>query len=319
MLNISDAPEYTISSFSETVISGSSFEEDTSLDPPKPRVNFAHMPSYVPPAYEEEAALFESTAVPRIRVPAFTSVFNIAATAIEARRKKSISSQRDFLEDEARVEPEALFDAIIRIRLPPSQFIGVLPGGSKEQDLFDHSAAPIIRLPSIASGVQTKVTPPEACKTTSVSYHHSSPEAEARAKHENDLFDQIIRVHFPTPQYIDIAATVEDENEVFTHTSAPIIRLPSFTSGFHTEATASAARKAIAISSSRHFPEDMARQGPEDLFDGVIHICFPSTAAAPVEGKGCLRLMIIKTKRQILFPRPPLLRTHKLPHLRSSG
>lgn len=281
---MSCSSEYTGSNFSETVISDSALFDNTLLDQSKPRVKFPPASPYVSPTYEEEAVLFQSADAPRIRLPLFTPVFNIAATATPARQKLTISSKRDFPEDEARVEPEELFDGIIRICLHPRQHNDVSPTAEEEKDLFTHMTAPVIRLPSIISSIHTQPLPPAAHNTLSVC-HHTPLGIETRAGVENKLFDNVVRVHFPAPQYIDIAPTAEEEKELFTQTTARIIQLPSLTTNPLTKSTASTARKAISICSPCNFAQNMGREEPEDLFDGIVRICIPGTATKPVEGK----------------------------------
>ena len=275
--------EYTGSTFSETVISDGTLFGDTPLDQSKPRVRFPPASPYVSPTYEEEAALFMSAGTPSIRLPSFTSVFNIAATATAARQKLTISSKRDFPEDEARVEPGELFDGIIRVCLP-KQHNYVSPTAEEEKDLFNGMTRPVIRLPSIISSIHTQPLP-HAAHNTFADDFHTPLDIETRAEVENKLFDDVIRVHFPAPQYIDIAPTAEEEKELFTRKIAPIIQLPSFTMNALTKATASTACKAISICSSCNFAQDIGRQEPEDLFDGIVRVGVPDTAAQPDAGK----------------------------------
>ena len=239
---------------------------------------------YGSPTYDEEAALFESAGTPNIRLPSFTSVFNIAATATAARQKLTISSKRDFVEDEAQVEPAELFDGMIRICLPPKQHGYVSPTVEEEKDLFTGMTAPVIQLPSIISSIHTQPLP-HAAHNTFWDDYYTPLDIETRAEVENKLFDNVVRVHFPAPQYIDIAPTVKEQKELFTGTTAPIIQLPSFTMNPLTEGIASTARKAIPIYSLCAFAQAIGRQEPEDLFDGIVRVCLPDTATKPDAGK----------------------------------
>ena len=160
----------------------------------------------------------------------------------------------------------------------------VSPTVAEEKALFTDMTAPLIRLPPIMAGVHTQVTRPAARETDLVCYDNL-PEFRSRAEAEHELLDKVVRVQFSAPQYIDIAPTVDEEKELFTQTTAPFIQLPSTTSSLHTEATASAARKSISTSSCRDSLYVMAREEPEDFFDGVVRICMPCTAPELVEEK----------------------------------
>ena len=217
---MSEHANSSLSTFSQTVIPYSFVEDDRSLAQNKPCIKLPPAPAYISPTYEEESALFESSTAPRVRLREVSSVFNIAGTASEARKNIDISSNRDFPEDEARVESEDLFDRIIRVCMPPNDSIDVTAAVEEEQQSYNTTPIPLVRLPTVASGIKVEDIRANVRQAMSISSQQDVPEKEARDVIEEQLFDKEIRVRFPRceAETVEQAApsTSEDSEEIVT-------------------------------------------------------------------------------------------------------
>ena len=161
------------------------------------------------------------------------------------------------------------------VKLPPRPPY-TRPTCEEECALFEETSPPRVKFPPFTAVFNTAATALEARKNMVISSKRDFPEDEARVEAE-DLFDNVTRVCFPAPDLTETAPTVHQEEDLFTTTTRPVVRLPSAPCGIQAQTIASNARQAAAQPAPAAFPESIGRDDAQDSSTGVSRVCLPST------------------------------------------
>ena len=161
------------------------------------------------------------------------------------------------------------------VKLPPRGPY-TCPTYQEECALFEETGPPRVKFPPFTAVFNTAATALEARKNMVISSKRDFPEDEARVEAE-DLFDNVTRVCFPAPDLTETAPSIHQEEDLFTTTTGPVVRLPTAPCGFQAQTIAENARQAASRPSPVAFPEPMGRDDAQEPSTGIVRVRLPST------------------------------------------